>query len=84
MFDLDDLKFLVHRVYVQGLADGHDQAAADAEAADLNWRLRRRVSYNERVAERVAEMQAARARMWPGRPEYLGGPVAWEMPPVAA
>ncbi len=68
----DDVKLLVELVYAQGRAEGYQRAAADAAAADLAWSVHKRLSYEDRVAARLAEMESW-ARAQPGYRPYPDG-----------
>jgi hypothetical protein len=53
-------------------------AAERRDELDAIWRPIRRPSYKEKVAGRVAGMEATAKQMFPDRTPYAGGPVDWE------
>ncbi len=75
--DIEDVKYYARFMYVKGRRDEHRAVLADLAAGELGT-VHKRQSHEDHVRRRVLQMQACRAAMWPGRPEYLGGAVDWD------
>ena len=73
---LGHLAYVARLAYEAGQAEGAHRAVTVIGGLDKSWQPLARLSHDQSVAARIAEMETLAAQS--GRPPYHGGPVDWE------